>query len=82
MVLSFLYTRDLPLSPFYLFIYLFIQENSETSDTEELEEILTSKSFETLWPNSFHHTTVLLDILDSADILCEVLPLEVNSCYS
>lgn len=61
--------------------FTILQEKSDPSDNEELEDILTSKNFEGLWPNSFHHTTVLLDILDSADALCEVLPLEVRSYY-
>lgn len=61
--------------------FTILQEKSDPSDTGELEDILTSKNFEGLWPNSFHHTTVLLDILDSADALCEVLPLEVRLYY-
>ncbi|KFM62745.1 hypothetical protein X975_26574, partial [Stegodyphus mimosarum] len=50
-----------------------LKESFEENECNETDGTFPARNFEKVWPNAFHHTTILLDILDSTDVICEVI---------
>ncbi|XP_054722368.1 uncharacterized protein LOC129232152 [Uloborus diversus] len=50
-----------------------ILKKNKCVENEENDDVFSWKHFEALWPNALHHTAILLHILDSTDVLCEVV---------
>ncbi|GIY91756.1 hypothetical protein CEXT_470491 [Caerostris extrusa] len=50
-------------------------ENSSGNSSNN--EVMIPKNLENIWPNALHHTNVLLDVLNSLDVICE-MPYEIN----
>ncbi|GIX83228.1 NHR domain-containing protein, partial [Caerostris darwini] len=68
---------------FINYAYQFLNSDSKLSSMENSSgnssnnEVMIPKNLGNIWPNALHHTNVLLDVLNSLDVICE-MPYEIN----
>ncbi|CAL1265523.1 unnamed protein product [Larinioides sclopetarius] len=49
-----------------------LSEKSGSNENCINSDNIISRNLESLWPNAFHHKTILLDILNNLDVICEM----------
>ncbi|GFT80972.1 protein neuralized [Nephila pilipes] len=50
----------------------YLSLKGDSTEISSNTDVIISKNFENIWPNTFHHTNILLDILNCLDVVCEI----------